>query len=144
WNPAVHLHSQSRGSVDYDRVLGAFLPGRAVQAERSAGAAKGLLHTGQCLASGAAAGADAMRQLAMRPGVVLTPQADEVPAPTGQPWWVVPDTTGQAGAAQFVDLARDSTVADVRKATGTGMRNVEHVKRYTTIGTAHDQGKTSG
>src|ERR687888_2159860 len=24
------------------------------------------------------------------------------------------------------------------------MRSVEHVKRYTTIGTAHDQGKTSG
>jgi Sarcosine oxidase A3 domain len=25
-----------------------------------------------------------------------------------------------------------------------GMRSVEHIKRYTTIGTAHDQGKTSG
>ena len=28
--------------------------------------------------------------------------------------------------------------------SGAGMRSVEHVKRYTTIGTAHDQGKTSG
>src|SRR6185312_10894851 len=27
---------------------------------------------------------------------------------------------------------------------GAGMRSLEHVKRYTTIGTAHDQGKTSG
>jgi sarcosine oxidase subunit alpha len=36
------------------------------------------------------------------------------------------------------------TVADIERATGTGMRSVEHVKRYTTAGTAHDQGKTSG
>ena len=46
--------------------------------------------------------------------------------------------------ASFVDLQRDVTVADLRRATRTGMRSVEHVKRYTTAGTAHDQGKTSG
>jgi sarcosine oxidase, subunit alpha len=45
---------------------------------------------------------------------------------------------------QFVDLQRDATVHDVLRATGAGLRSVEHVKRYTTIGTAHDQGKTSG
>ena len=45
---------------------------------------------------------------------------------------------------QFVDLQRDATVADLARAVGAGMRSVEHIKRYTTIGTAHDQGKTSG
>ena len=30
------------------------------------------------------------------------------------------------------------------RAVGAGLRSIEHVKRYTTIGTAHDQGKTSG
>jgi sarcosine oxidase subunit alpha len=49
-----------------------------------------------------------------------------------------------AGTAHFVDLQRDGTVADVLRATGAGLRSVEHVKRYTTIGTAQDQGKTSG
>ena len=44
----------------------------------------------------------------------------------------------------YVDLQRDVTVADVARATGAGLRSVEHVKRYTTAGTAHDQGKTSG
>jgi len=44
----------------------------------------------------------------------------------------------------FVDLQRDVTIAEVRRATGAGLRSVEHVKRYTTAGTAHDQGKTSG
>ena len=40
--------------------------------------------------------------------------------------------------------AATETVADVGRATGAGMRNVEHVKRYTSIGTGNDQGKTSG
>ena len=44
----------------------------------------------------------------------------------------------------FVDLQRDQTVADILRATGAGMRSVEHIKRYTSIGTAHDQGRTSG
>ncbi len=45
--------------------------------------------------------------------------------------------------SSFVDLERDSTVADVRRALGAGLRSVEHVKRYTTIGTGSDQGKTA-
>ena len=44
----------------------------------------------------------------------------------------------------FVDLERDSTVADIRQALGAGLRSIEHVKRYTTIGTGSDQGKTGG
>ena len=43
--------------------------------------------------------------------------------------------------SMFVDLERDSTVADVRRAIGAGLRSVEHVKRYTTIGTGSEQGK---
>ena len=43
----------------------------------------------------------------------------------------------------FVDLERDATVADVRRAVGAGLRSVEHVKRFTTIGTGSDQGKTA-
>jgi sarcosine oxidase subunit alpha len=43
----------------------------------------------------------------------------------------------------FVDLERDATVADLRRAIGAGLSSVEHVKRYTTIGTGSDQGKTA-
>jgi len=43
--------------------------------------------------------------------------------------------------AMFVDLERDATVADVRRAIRAGLRSVEHVKRYTSIGTGSDQGK---
>ena len=35
-------------------------------------------------------------------------------------------------------------MADVLRSTGAGLRSVEHIKRYTSISTANDQGKTSG
>ena len=59
--------------------------------------------------------------------------------------WLVRDAASDLGtfSTHFVDLQRDQTVADVLRATGAGMRSVEHIKRYTSISTANDQGKTS-
>ena len=47
-------------------------------------------------------------------------------------------------ASKFVDLQRDQTVADIAATLESGLRSVEHVKRATYIGTAVDQGRTSG
>jgi len=44
----------------------------------------------------------------------------------------------------YIDLQRDTTLHDLQRAVGAGLYSIEHIKRYTTIGTAHDQGKTSG
>jgi sarcosine oxidase subunit alpha len=63
--------------------------------------------------------------------------ADGLPA---APPFALPDGDE---ALSFVDLERDSTVADIRRAVGAGLRSVEHVKRYTSIGTGSDQGKTA-
>jgi sarcosine oxidase subunit alpha len=58
-----------------------------------------------------------------------------------EPFWA----SGSADPAiSFVDLQRDVTIGDLRRATGAGLRSIEHVKRYTTAGTGHDQGRTSG
>src|SRR5262245_22788317 len=54
-----------------------------------------------------------------------------------------PFTLPEDEDAAFVDLERDATVADIRRAVGAGLRDVEHVKRFTTIGTGSDQGKTA-
>jgi glycine cleavage system aminomethyltransferase T/NADPH-dependent 2,4-dienoyl-CoA reductase/sulfur reductase-like enzyme len=43
----------------------------------------------------------------------------------------------------FVDYQNDVTVADLDLAWREGYRSVEHMKRYTTLGMATDQGKTS-
>ena len=55
-----------------------------------------------------------------------------------------PDLTAEQAKIAFVDHQRDATLRDFNRAIGAGMRSIEHVKRYTAIGTAHDQGKTSG
>jgi sarcosine oxidase subunit alpha len=44
---------------------------------------------------------------------------------------------------KFVDLLHDVTVADLELALRENYTAVEHVKRYTTVGMAADQGKTS-
>jgi sarcosine oxidase, subunit alpha len=44
---------------------------------------------------------------------------------------------------KWVDLRHDVTVADLELAVREGYTSVEHAKRYTTVGMAADQGKTS-
>lgn len=55
-----------------------------------------------------------------------------------------PMLDAEQARAAYIDLQRDSTLHDLRRAVGAGLHSIEHIKRYTTIGTAHDQGKTSG
>ena len=43
----------------------------------------------------------------------------------------------------FVDFQHDVTATDIRLAAEENFRSVEHLKRYTTLGMAPDQGKTS-
>ncbi|MBX6321152.1 MAG: sarcosine oxidase subunit alpha family protein [Rhodospirillaceae bacterium] len=145
WNPAVHLFSQSRGTLRYDAVFGTFVPDRSVQAEHSAGACRGSFALADCLAEGFAAGRDAAVAAgfdAARAGP--QPRAGEGRAPEPPRLvWVVPSVkpVGQGGK-HFVDLQNDVTAADLLLANREGYRSVEHVKRYTTLGMGTDQGKT--
>ena len=75
--------------------------------------------------------------LPRRPGA-LPAVADEAGA-TPSPLWQVANSRGKA----FVDFQNDVTVSDVKLAAREGFRIPEHLKRYTTLGMATDQGKTS-
>jgi sarcosine oxidase subunit alpha len=146
WNPAVHLYSQARGRLRYDGTTGAFVPDAELAAVRVAGSALGTFTMSGCLADGQAAAAKALSALGIPSPDVRLPAFDEPPHEVpGAVLWAVPDPREDTDPCrQFVDLQRDVTVQDILRATGAGLRSVEHVKRYTTIGTAHDQGKTSG
>ncbi|MFD7600385.1 sarcosine oxidase subunit alpha family protein [Streptomyces mirabilis] len=142
WNPVAHLFSQSGGKLRYDEALGSFVPDTCRQAVEVVGSASGVLDPAEVLAQGAAAGARAIEAEG------YTPQAPRLPALAARPRqtsamhvYVVP---GASNAPRFVDLQRDVTVDDLARAAGAGLRSVEHTKRYTTAGTANDQGKTSG
>ncbi|MDD2877487.1 MAG: 2Fe-2S iron-sulfur cluster-binding protein [Acidiphilium sp.] len=56
-----------------------------------------------------------------------------------QPLWL----SGQHPAKSFVDFQNDVTARDLILAKQEGFAAVEHLKRYTTLGMATDQGKTS-
>ncbi len=59
------------------------------------------------------------------------------------PVWTTSESD-EDDAGAYVDPGRDSTVADVRRALGAGLGSIEHVKRYTTIGTGIEQGRIGG
>jgi sarcosine oxidase subunit alpha len=144
WNPAVHLYSQARGKLRYDETLGAFVPAERLDGVDVAGSATGVFDLPGCLRSGRVAAESAVTATKFTASTEpLVGEADPVRTPgAGMVLWYVPDP--DTATRQFVDVQRDATVADLVRAVGAGMRSMEHIKRYTTIGTAHDQGKTSG
>ncbi len=146
WNPAVALFGQARGTLRYDAGTGAFVPGHGPDTVRTAGSARGTFTLAGCLADGAEAASRALSALGLTGQPVTLPTTAPQPegAPTRVLWRVPSPQETPAGSHQFVDLQRDALVSDVLRAVGAGLRSVEHVKRYTTIGTAHDQGRTSG
>jgi sarcosine oxidase subunit alpha len=146
WNPAVHLFSQSRGRLRYEQQLGAFVPDGQLDGLTVAGSAAGVFSLSGCLADGLRGAREALTGAGIAPG-----QANVLPAGVAEPeaaqplvLWRVPGVPAADAATEFVDLQRDATVADIARAVGAGLTSIEHIKRYTTIGTAHDQGKTSG
>ncbi len=143
WTPTIHLHSQAGGRPVWDETLATFLPGTAREAWRAPGACTGRLDLSGCLEDGARAGAEAARACGFEPVSPELPRAiDELVAARPFPLWEVPAPQGRKGK-KFVDLQHDVTAEDVRLAHREGFRSVEHLKRYTTLGMATDQGKTS-
>lgn len=62
--------------------------------------------------------------------------------PALQPIWHTPASLKDE-KLQFVDFQNDVTVADLRQSVNEGFGNIEHAKRYTTLGFGTDQGRTS-
>jgi sarcosine oxidase subunit alpha len=139
WSPAVHLHSQAGGTLRWDDDRVAFVPALARPQHHLAGAIDGAGDVASCLAAGHAAGTAAAAALGGRVRCAA-PQAPAAPPTTAiHAYWRVPIKS----ARQWLDLQNDVTVKDVALAARENYRSVEHLKRYTTLGMATDQGKTS-
>ena len=154
WSPVVHLHSQAQGKVRWDSELAGFVPSTTVANQLVVGAARGSYALADCVAEGESAGAIAAVDAGFGiADLIVTAAAGlarlAIPAKPGsatRPLWLVGATDGTAADwhHHFVDFQRDQSVADVWRSVGAGLRSVEHIKRYTSISTANDQGKTSG
>lgn len=138
WNPNVALCTHLGGRAGWSETIAAFVPGDVPRGMAVVGAAAGSFSLQEALRQGAAAGADAAEATGFR--VIQQPEpqvADELTAVL--PLWCVSESKSKA----FVDLQHDVTRADVALAAREGFRSVELLKRYTTLGMATDQGKTS-
>jgi sarcosine oxidase subunit alpha len=136
WSPAIHLASQAGTTPRWDEGLQAFLPPEPTQAWLGAGAFNGRFSTAQALAEGISAGLSAANG---RGRPIAAPEVGNA-APFSEP---APVFEIPAKGKAFVDFQHDVTAEDVRLAHREGFVSVEHLKRYTTLGMATDQGKTS-
>jgi sarcosine oxidase subunit alpha len=145
WNPAIHLFTQAGGGNRLDPENTCFVPAKARQAVRAAGAANGAFALAECLRQGLEAGAGAAADAGIRRKgrARKAPVAETVESMALRSLWLVPEADGTKGK-RFVDLANDVTSADIELAAREGYRSVEHAKRYTTLGMGPDQGKTGG
>ena len=139
WNPAIHLTTHLGGKPVWDEMRSVFVPSEQLPPGLSvAGAANGGFGLAQAIEQGGSAGAatavDCGFDAKPLPRVTTDAGRHE-----GSPVWTAP--TGKVKA--FVDFQNDVTASDVQLAHREGFRAVEHLKRYTTLGMATDQGKTS-
>jgi sarcosine oxidase subunit alpha len=138
WSPVTHLTSHLGGKPAWNEALAAFVPDTLPPGMSVAGAANGIMTLATGLASGRDAGTRAANDLGFTNAAAPLPKADDEPATVRALWHVA----GGRGPA-FVDFQNDVTAKDVGLASREGYRGVELLKRYTTLGMATDQGKTS-
>jgi len=137
WNPNVSLSSNHRGRPTWDDGIAAFVPAAdGINGMTFAGAAAGAMSTHAALATGAAQAAEALASLGLSAQIDV-PRAEDAPVNI-KPLWYVHSGKGRA----WIDQQNDVTVKDVKLAKQENFVSVEHLKRYTTLGMATDQGKT--
>ncbi len=150
WSPCVQAGMQEGGARAYSPGLGAFLATAQPQWRMLCGASNGHLELGAALADGQAAGEQAARHAGHSAGADAGALGRDEwhgeirgdGAPRLAAFWRSP-APSHLEKRQFVDLQNDVTVADLRAALAEGFADIEHVKRYTTLGIGTEQGATS-
>lgn len=147
WTPVVHLWSQRYGKPVFHGEGACFIPdGQDSHPLQGAGTAMAAASLSEVIAQGFDRGAEAA-QAAGAPG-------DAGKAPDGfacrpfwqnglHPAWAVLTAQGKTLGKAFVDFQHDVKISDIDQAHLEGYVSVEHLKRYTTLGMATDQGKLS-
>ncbi|MDS9469541.1 sarcosine oxidase subunit alpha family protein [Paracoccus sp. MBLB3053] len=138
WNPNIQIASHHRGRPVWNETVQAFVAGEGGPAGLiPAGAAAGMGSAAQALNSGAAAAVTALDEIGIKAHLPDLPETEDSAANL-RPFWHVP-----GNSRAWVDFQNDVTVKDIKLAHQENMRPVEHLKRWTTLGMATDQGKTA-
>ncbi len=143
FSPVAHLHMQAGGALLWDQTTAAFRAGDPRQNQSSAGSAAGLDDLAEVVRNGWEAGVAAARAAGFKAATGSAPQVAETWPGPSHAVSALNAPEGTNPKRIFVDFQNDVTLADIDLAWREGYRSVEHVKRYTTLGMATDQGKTS-
>jgi methylglutamate dehydrogenase subunit C len=136
WNPELGLTCHHGGRPVWNADMAAFVPGRSPPGLTAIGAANGEMLLRECLAEGADAGRQAAEDTGFAASVQEPRRVDDETFAVTAFWHV-------GGHKAFVDFQNDVTADDIALSEREGFRSVEHLKRYTTLGMATDQGKLS-
>src|SRR5208283_2935781 len=142
WSPSVQAGLQEGGIREYCAAIGGFLAKGQPSRRAFAGAANGHLELDAVLADGHAAGEQAAGHAGRSVPAGPRPAGRGDEPPRLAPFWRSP-ASRRLEKQQFVDLQNDVSVADLRLALAEGFADIEHVKRYTTLGIGTEQGATS-
>ena len=142
WTPSVHLASQSGNKLKFNKEIDAFVPDISKQNEVTVGAANGDFTLQNTLNEGFKAGSKVSKKINNKEINVQVPNVTEKNHKFHDKFWCSP-LPKNIKAKRFVDFQNDVAVTDIEIALREGYRSIEHVKRYTTLGMATDQGRTS-
>jgi sarcosine oxidase subunit alpha len=138
WSPTLHLTSHKGHRPRWDEERSMFVPDMLPTGMRVAGAANGDMTLGEALVTGFRQGLSATAACGFSGSMPALPRVTDE-STRRVPLWRVRQARGKC----FVDFQNDVTADDIALAEREGFRSIEHAKRYTTLGMATDQGKTS-
>ena len=142
WTPSIHLSSQSGNKTKFDDKIDAFVPDKSKQNETTVGSANGIFNLEETINTSFEKGYELSKKITNKDNKVSIPQVSEKNYTSHDKFWCVP-LPDKKNYKRFLDFQNDVTVSDIELALREGYRSIEHVKRYTTLGMATDQGKTS-
>ena len=140
WTPAVHMHSQSGGKLNFRENDQVFLPKEYNLNQISVGSCKGDFELDDIIKN---TNNEIKNFLDIKESDFDDTRVTCSKELEKRNIWLLPNHISLGKTKSFIDFQNDSTAKDIKLALREGFRSIEHVKRYTTTGMATDQGKLS-
>jgi methylglutamate dehydrogenase subunit C len=138
WNPSIGIGSHLGDRPVWSDAIHSFMMKKGPPGMISVGAAAGRFSLGEALQDGVRSAEEVVRDLGHAIAPSETPRCSDDPSSVTPLWHV-----GASSTKAFVDFQNDVSDTDIQLAAREGFVSIEHLKRYTTLGMATDQGKTS-
>ena len=140
WSPVLHLLSHRGVKPVWNDDNACFLSGDHKEPITMVGSAAGIWDKKKCLESGEAGGLKASTLLGKKTKTYSFPGPGSWTSPI-KPVYEI--RSSKIKTKSFADFQHDVTTDDIRLAHHEGFVSIEHLKRYTTLGMANDQGKVA-